>query len=407
MNAVSRYHREMESARKVIYQESKPYVWSLIWVLILRFSSIGLEAFSPWPFKLLIDNVLEGKALDPSSPIDQFLLTAGSRFQLGYIVVALFFISNVLLEIFEYFYSNSLQKLTRNIIFQFSRSAFTHIAHFDLSFFRHQEIGDYIYRLNYDVEAIGTFIEEVIIPLFSSSLYLMITTGIMAMIDFRLTLIALAVLPFLAGGLYIFNEKIVKVTKKSEELNSNVFSYIQEVLTHLKIVQAFSQEKHESTRFNEKLNHSLKTSYDLQKLNNALTLLIGIIITISYSLIIVIGFNDVLNGDLSTGLLVVFIFYLDNLTNPILQIVYALSQSKETAVKIERMEDFFGEKSKIHDTGTIEEMNEHDVSFENVTLLGNEDTVILDKICVDIPSKNVTVIVGISGSGKTSMISLI
>src|SRR5258708_24084667 len=86
MNAVSRYHREMESARKVIYQESKPYVWSLIWVLILRFSSIGLEAFSPWPFKLLIDNVLEGKALDPSSPIDQFLLTAGSRFQLGYIV---------------------------------------------------------------------------------------------------------------------------------------------------------------------------------------------------------------------------------------------------------------------------------------------------------------------------------
>ncbi len=397
----------MESVRKVIYQEARPYFLTLVWIFVLRFLTIGLEAFSPWPFKLLIDNVLEGKPLDSGSFFDRMLSGYNSRLELGYVVVGLFFLSNILLEVVEYFYNTSLKKFIKNIIFQFSQAAFRHITFFDLSFFRQQEIGDYIYRLSYDVEAIGTFIEEVILPLFSSSLYLMITAGVMAIIDLRLTLIALAVLPFLAGSLYIFNERIVKVTKKSEDLNSNVFSFIQQALDQLKITQAFSQEKHESTRFHEKLGHSLKTEYQLERLNNGLTLLIGIIISISYSIIIVIGFNDVLSGNLSTGLLVVFIFYLDNLTSPILQIIYALSTSKEATVKIEHMDDFFNEKSRLSAHGTLTEMTNFNIKFDKVTLIGNDDTKILDDITFEIPEKKITVIVGISGSGKTSVISLI
>ncbi len=397
----------MESVKKVIYQETRPYFFNIVLVFLLRFATIGLEAFSPWPFKLLIDNVLDGKPLDAASFFDRFLLFANSRIELGYIVVGLFLISNILLELAEYLYNTTLRKLTKNIMYEFSRAAFANISHFDFAFFRKQEIGDYIYRLSYDVSAIGTFLEDVIIPLFSSSLYLMITAGIMAFIDLRLTVIALAVLPFLAFGLYLFNERITKVTKRSESQNSDVFSFIQQALSQLKIIQAFSREKHESTRFNEKLHSSLNTDFTLDKLNFGLTLLVGVIIAVSYSLIIIIGFNDVLAGELTTGLLIVFIFYLDDLTAPILGIVDALSTSKETTVKIERMDDFFHEKTKIPDNGRLTEIKKFNIDFENVTLKGNEDAIILDGVTAHIPEKKLTVIVGISGSGKTSVVSLI
>ena len=370
-------------------------------------SSIGLEAFAPWPFKLLIDNVLNHEPLDPASFFGHFLSSIDSRLMLGYVVVALFLIGNIFLEVVTYLYSLSIKKLVNKVIFQFSKSAFDHMSHFDLSFFRLQEIGDYIYRLNYDVAALGYFIEETIIPLFSSSLYIIITTLIMSLINIKLTIISLCVLPFLAAGLYVFNKKIVSVTEHSERLNSGVFSFIQQALSQLRIIQAFSQEKKESSRFNEKLHTTLKTEMKLNTLSFKLTLLMGIVISLSYSLIIVVGLHDVLNGVLTTGLLIVFIFYLDNLTSPILAIIYALSNGKESLVKIDRMDDFFQEKTLTTDVGTLTQMEEHSISINSVTFIGNDDIHILDRISCVMKQGEITVIVGISGSGKSSLLSMI
>src|SRR6202022_2432033 len=105
------------------------------------------------------------------------------------------------------------------------------------------EIGDYIYRLSYDVTALGDLLEYGLLPLFTSGLYLLVTISIMMLIDVRLTLLSLAALPFLTIGLASFNKSLAKATRRSEFFNSAAFSFIEEALTHLRIIQAFSQEK--------------------------------------------------------------------------------------------------------------------------------------------------------------------
>lgn len=397
----------MKSLQKIIFQEIRPYISSLVLVLILMMVGVGLEAFAPWPFKFLIDNVLGDEVINKKTLIGSLMARIPNQELLGYAVVFLFFLVSIATNVTEFFQNDFLRKVIRGIIFNFSKTAFAHMEGFDMGFFRNQDVGDYIYRLSYDVSALGQLIEEGILPIISSVLYLVFTTVIMFTISVKLTLISLLALPFLATGLYLFNKRIVRVTRRSEFSNSTVFTFVQQALSQLKIVQAFSQEKKESGGFNDRLKKSLTNELWLYHLNFLLSLLVGAIIAISYSLIIGLGIHYFFLGELSTGLLIVFIFYLDNLTQPLLSIIYASSAFKESYVRIERMSDFFSNRHQLHNTGSVNELFDTAIEFSHVTVDSSQGNHILHDISFTIPHASMTVLVGVSGSGKTSIISLI
>lgn len=390
----------MKNLYRNLQKEIRPYYGWFVIVIFLTFISVGLEALSPWPFKFLIDNVLD----DQSTTYVSFF---HSRLAFGMLVVFSFFLINILMHFVDYLHSVTLKNIIRKIIFIFSKTAFANIELQHMGFYRTQEIGDYIYRLNNDVYAIGEFIEEGILPIFTSSLYIVVTTMILFSIDMKLTLLSLIALPFLAGGLYVFNKRIVLVSRRSEHWNSAVFSFVQQALTQLKVIQAFSQEKKEAREFNAKMNSTLGVNYRLEKLNLLLSLIVGIIIAVSYSFIIGYGITAVLDGTITTGLLVVFIFYLDDLTTPILSIIFAVSTIKENWVKIQHMNVFFNTSSQVIDQGTIKEITESSVEFKGVTVETKEKNKILDNVSFSCNEGDFTVVLGVSGSGKTSLVSLI
>jgi len=397
----------MRTVRKIIWREIQPHIWQLGVILFLMLCTAGLEAISPWPFKFLIDNVLGDEVIDKKTLIGMLFAMFPSQEALGYFVVFAFFAISFSLSFLEYYRSLQVKQVIKSIVFNFAKKAFSNMETFDIGFFRKQDVGDYIYRLSYDVSALGEMIEEGMLPLITSGLYLLFTTTIMFTISVRLTLISLTVLPFLAAGLYFFNRKIVIVTKRSEYWNSTVFSFVQQTLSQLKIIQAFSQEQKESGEFNQKMGTSLKTDFRLYRLNFLLSLLVGVIIAVSYSFIIAIGIRYFFAGELTTGLLIIFIFYLDNLTNPLLNIIYASSMLRETYVRVGRMKDFFIKKSHTYDSGSLITITDPRIQFENVNLKGSGDVSILRNVSCTFEAGKLTVLVGVSGSGKTSLISLI
>ena len=396
-----------KTVNKILYQELKPYTLRLFFVLGLMLMTAGLEAFAPWPFKFLIDNVLGDEVINTRTLIGKIFSFFPNQLALGIFIVFMFFLLSILLSFFEYYRSISVKKTIIDIIYKFSTVAFSNMELFDIGFLRKQDTGDYIYRLSYDVQALGNLIEEGVLPLITSVLYLLFTTIIMFTINVKLTLLSLAVLPFLGWGLFYFNKKIVRVSKNSEYWNSTLFTFVEQALTQLKIIQAFSQEKKELNRYTSKVRTALHSELRLYHLNFLLSLVVGIIIAISYSLIIGVGINYFFAGELSTGLLIIFIFYLDNLTNPVLSIIYATTAMKESYVKISRMDEFFRKKSHTMDAGKITIMKDTSITFENVTVLSDQNDPILDNVSFHIEHGKTTVIVGVSGSGKTSIISLI
>lgn len=397
----------MKTINIILKKNIKPYTWRLTIVLLFMLLTAGFEALLPWPFKYLIDNVLGDEPVDTSSFPGMFIPHFHSPEFLGYYIMFLFFVFSIGVAFSEYYQSILVKQVLKDIMLRFSESAFRNLELFNIGVFREQQVGDYIYRLSYDVSALGEFIEHGILPIMTSGLYLLLTTIILFTISVKLTLISLMVLPFLAGGLYFFNKRLVTVTKKSEYWNSTLFSFVEQALNQLKIIQSFSQEKKEAYKFDQRMTTALSTELSMYHLDFLLSLMVAIIIAISYALIIGIGIKYFYAGELTTGLLVIFIFYLDNLTAPILNIIYAWSEVKETKVKVNRMGEFFNKHMHANDSGDTTVLTESSIEFRNVSLEGEEGVKILDNISFKIEPNTLTVLVGVSGSGKTSLISLI
>lgn len=398
----------MRAVDTILYKEIRASTLPLVSVLLLMLLAVGFDLVTPWPFKILIDNVLSANPPEPGTLLAYIAELFPSRDLLGFFAVFAYFFSTLALALVEYTKSIFTKRVIKRLTATFSKEAFQNLQTLAIGFYNKQKIGDYIYRLGYDVSALGEFLEEGILPIIASCLYLIVVTIIMCLISVQLTLLSLVVLPFLAVGLYIFNARIGKATRKSELLNSVTFSFIEETLKHLKVIQAFSQEKKKAAAFDKRIERSLWSDIAVYRLDFLISLGVGIVIAISYSTIMLYGIHAVFSGTLTTGLLIVFIFYLDNLTTPLVALIYAVTATRQSYEKISRMNEFFTSSSHLeYHKGAVKKLTGADVRFEHVTLLGDGNKKILSNVSFTIEAGKRTAIFGVSGSGKTSVINLI
>jgi ABC-type multidrug transport system fused ATPase/permease subunit len=393
---------------KILYKKFKENKTLLIFIFLTTALIAGMSVVVPWPFKVLIDNVLSAPYTDGSyEPVPLFSLFFKSRYALGVFVVFVYFFAMLVNSLLEYIQSLLTKTMIKKMTVSFAKEAFRNIESLAIGYYSKKEIGDYIYRLSHDVSALEGFWEEGVIPLVTSSLRIIMTIAIMFIINVQLTVIVLFILPILSICLFIFNKRIQQSTKKSERINSNLFSFIEEALTHLKVIQAFSQQKNESDTFNMQTEASFQSEFVIFKLDFLLTLLIDIIIAISYSAIIFYGIHEVFFGTLTTGLLIIFIFYLDNITGPVLSVIYSVTSITESYTKLKRISEFFNYRIKGVPSGPQKEMLDTSIQFEHVTLYGDNNIKILDNVSFTLEPHKFTVIFGLNGSGKTTIVNLI
>ncbi len=397
----------MRLINKILYEELKPRLWSLLLILGLIFLTVAFESITPWPFKVLIDNVLGSQRPDAASLQGKIFSFFTSRQALGFFAAMVYCLSAMAVSIADYAVGSTTKRLSKDVIKNFSGRAFGNLERIASGYYRQKEVGDYIYRLSYDVSALGELLEAGLIPIVTNSLYLVVTVVIMFMIDVKLAFVALAVLPLLALGLAVFNRSIGAASKRSETSNSALLSFIQEVLSQLKIIQAYNREKQESRLFDQKEESSLTGEMNVNSLGFLLNLMIGIVIAIGYSLVIVYGVKLVFLEEISTGLLILFILYLDNLTNPLLSLISASSILREEYEKVSRMGEFFSSSHHVRNAGSIAEIPTADIVFHDVSVFGKEGEPILKGASFTIPAGKKTVIVGVSGSGKTTIATLL
>lgn len=397
----------MKLIDKIIISELRTHTTKLLMVLAIMIIAAGLELLVPWPFKILIDNVLGGEPLATTGLGGVLSRVFSNPYSLGIFATFLYFVSMFLSTVFEYVRSLVSKKVIENVIAHFSKRAFKSLESISIGRYNEQQIGDFIYRLSYDVTALGAFLEDGLLPLVASVIHLLLATGIMYFINARLTVLALISLPLLTLGLYIFNGYIRGATMRSEKFNSATFSFIEEALNHLRVIQGFSQEKRQAARFDQKVDTMVKSEVKLFNLEFLLTFMVGAIVAGSYSLVILFGMSAVFSGTLTTGLLIVFIFYLDNLTNPILSIVSNAASIRESYTKIRRMEDFFNTEKTLEGTGSRKLLRGHDIRFEGVSTQKEDGKKILRNASFVFEEGKSTAVLGVSGSGKTSIMNLI
>jgi ABC-type multidrug transport system fused ATPase/permease subunit len=379
----------------------------LIGIVVLIGVGTLLSMITPWSFKILVDNILGDELFDQGGFIGSILGNFDDKKSLAIFSLVLFSAGNFINSFYGFIKSVWTAKLVQKLNVILSQETYARTLNFNMAYFRGKKIGDLIYRLDNNVASVGSLVEYGIIPTITSFVEISVVFIIMLNIHPQLALFALTILPILVFLLYDINKNVIRAAQSSERRRGKLYSFFEQSLSSLKIIQVYLKENlfmEMNDYFTGMVSDSEKR---LAKLTALMGLIINLVISIGYSLVLALGLGLVLNSKISAGLLLVFIYYLDYLTNPALSIIDSLSSLRQDWVSLKRLSPFYDNANKTLNNGNLNHLDNLSISYQDVYFIGAKGEKVINGISADISPNGITYLLGLNGSGKTSFISLL
>jgi len=233
--------------------------------------------------------------------------------------------------------------------------------------------------------------------------------GVMFWINWKFTLIALSVAPLLFVVVYSYTRRIKTATRKVRKKESEVFSVVEEVLSSIRVVKAFARERYEQTRLEEASLEEVESALRARSLKAKLAPLVDVIVAVGTCLVLWFGARLTLKGALSVGSMVLFIQYLSKMYKPMQELSKMTDAYSKAAVGYERIQEIMQTDNEVRDLkgARLIRKLKGKIEFENVSFSYSPDQPILNDINFTIEPGHVAALVGPTGVGKTTIISLV
>jgi ATP-binding cassette, subfamily B, bacterial len=381
----------------------KPYGPAFVFAVGQVLLISALELLKPWPLKIIIDNVLSGNPLPWKFALNwssqTLLISACIGLVLVYLLVGGLRLLNDYTTI----------RIGQNMVNDLRRDLYSHMQRLSLSFYHRQQIGDLMYRVTADTLGLQTLTMNGLFAILSASVLLGGMLIVMLWVDWYLTLLALAVCPALFCAIALLNKRIFLAATEARQKQSSVYSVVQRTLSGMRVIQAFTKEEDEGQRFLQASTDSLAADLRLYNLQNFYYAVINLTIAAGTAAILWLGTQHVLSGDLSVGEMIVFISYLASLYAPLNSIfqTYGLVQSAKVGVRrafeILESDESVAEGCRIFRPTRAKGQ----ILFEDVLFGYDASRPVLKNINLRIAAGKKIAIVGPTGSGKSTLVSLL
>jgi len=339
--------------------------------------------------------------------VDDYILTKDKVGLLNYSLLMLgILLVEVLLQfIFIYFANWVGQHIIRDI----RAKIFRHILQFKMSYFDKNSVGKLVTRVVSDIETIAAFFSNGVFTILSDILKMLAVTVVMLILNWKLALITLAVLPILIYATKLFQVAIKATFQEVRNQVSNLNSFVQERVTGMKIVQLFNREKIEYENFKEINDKHKKANIKTIWYFSIFFPIAEILSSIGIGLIVWFGGGQVIqDSGISIGMIMGFIQFAQMLFRPLRQIADKFNQLQMGIVAGERVFKVIDTDSSIAKNGTIKaETLQGNINFKDVRFSYIKDEEVLKGISLDVTSGQTIAIVGATGAGKSTIINLI
>ena len=287
---------------------------------------------------------------------------------------------------------------------------FNYITRLNLSYFDKTPIGQSTTRTINDIEAINTIFSEGSITILADLLTLVAVMAMMFYTSWKLTFMVIAVFPLLIWGSYQFKESVRKSYEKVRNHIATMNAYLQERITGMRIVQIFNAEAREAEKFRQ-----INRDYTAANLRSILAYaiffpVVDIISALSLGLMVWYGARGVLSEEVTIGTMVAFPLYISMLYRPIRMLADKFNTLQMGLIAAERVLKLLETKEIIQNTGALAPARmQGELAFERVwfSYSGNADEAVLKNVSFHIKPGDTLAIVGSTGSGKTTIISLL
>jgi ATP-binding cassette, subfamily B, bacterial len=392
-----------------IRQLLKPHTGSLVIGFIAVLGETVANLLQPWPLKLVLDEVFRGHAGKTQLPhfVAQYLgadkLAVVKLACLAVLAIALL---DAVSSYAEKYLTNSVAQW---VTYDLRRALYAHMQRLSLAFHDEQRTGDLISRVTSDVDDIQSFISSGLLSTFINVLTLVGMIAVMFWINWKFTLIALSVAPLLFVIVYTYTRRIKSATRKVRKKESEVFSVVEEVLSSIRVVKAFARERYEQSRLEAAGLEEVESALKARSLKAKLTPLVDVIVAVGTCLVLWFGARMTLSGALSVGSMVLFIQYLSKMYKPMQELSKMTDTYSKAAVGYERIQEILQTENEVRDIrGAMPARDlKGRIEFENVSFSYSPDQPILTDMSFCIEPGQVAAIVGPTGVGKTTIISLV
>jgi ATP-binding cassette subfamily B protein/subfamily B ATP-binding cassette protein MsbA len=381
---------------------------TLLGVLALLVA-IGIELLLPWPVKWLVDYVL-GSHPVPTWAARIWPEFAGADKTPALLAVCLAgLLIAVAFRVATFVSQLLLIRVGGSVVFQLRARGYEQFCRLPIAYHDRTKLGDSLYRIAYDTQAAMTLISSGLVPLFQGLIVLAAMLVIMARMDPFLTLIVAAIAPILWICIRIFSRRMEDAARQYHENESLLLSTVQESLSSMRAVQAFTREPDTSLHFRTQAQASFVKHLRTIKLQLAFSGTIGLVMAIGTAAAIWFGAQRVFAGQLLPGDVLVFLAYLAMLYQPVQAFSQSASVLQTTRVQLSRVFEVLDLAPEIADRPTATapaEVRGH-LAFERVVFCYEPPRPTLQGIDLQARRGDVIALVGASGAGKTTLVSLL
>jgi ATP-binding cassette, subfamily B, putative efflux pump len=394
-------HQESKPVKKKIqaaatWREARSLMWDhrgklgigLGLMVVNRLTSFVLPASS----KYLIDSVLgEGRA-DLLLPL---ALAVGGATILG--AVTTFALSQVI------------SVTAQGAIMEMRKRVQAHVTRLPISYFDSTKTGVLISRIMTDAQGIRNLVGTGIIQLIGGLFTALLALGVLFYLNWQLTSITLALLLIFGGGMAMAFRRLRPIFRERGEINAQVTGRLSETLSGIRIVKAYGVEDREHQVFGAGVNELFQNIRKSITGVSAISTFAGVIIGGVGILLITIGGRSILDGSMTLGDFVMYIFLIGLLAAPIVQIANIGTQISEAFAGLDRIRELFAMTTEDQEDESKTPLPEvrGEIVFEDVQFAYDEDVPVLKGISLTAAAGTTTALVGSSGSGKSTLVSLV
>lgn len=368
-----------------------PYKKSVITLLFVVFFANVLMIIGPYLTSIVIDIVI---------PNEDRLLLIGVI--VAYTVVTL--LNGWTIRYRQY----NIASLGQNVLQDMRSDLFRHMQKLSFSFFKTRPHGKILTRVVNYINQLSNILSSGFINVISDVFSIIVTLTIMLVIDIRLTLFSLILLPVLFVVTIIIKNKQRVAYDKLSRKQANLNAYIHESITGIKTTQSFTRERFNQEVFSDVSNQQKSAWMDAVRIQFLLSPIVQSIATVTVSLVYFVGIRGI-GVDVSTGVLIAFVGYVNNFWNPIINIGNFYNSLVSGTVYLERVFEMMDIPPLITDAEDAFEMPpvKGEVIFQDVEFGYEENQTIFENLSFHVKPGETIALVGPTGAGKSTITNLI
>ncbi len=409
MSTASLSHRSGTGMAGLVVDLARPYRAWLVLILAAMLVETIAGLAGPWPLKIVIDEVVGRhtvpgwavRLLGPSLAGDGRALAAMAAASLVLIAVL-----GGLASYVDNYYTESVGQWVANDL---RRRVYDHLESLSFTYYDTHQTGVLLSTMTDDVSTVQDFVSSSTLSILIDVMTIVGMLGLMFWLNWDFTLLVVAITPFLLLFVARFRRAVKKATREVRRRESDVVAVLQAGLESMRTVQAFGAQDVEAARLGEASQATVNAALSARRVKSLLSPVVAVIVSSCTAIVLWRGTGLILAGTMTIGALTVFLAYLAKFFKPVQDLAKMSNAVAQTTVGLERIQSILDIQMSTQERPDVREPDPFRgaIAFEHVAFAYNPGVPVLQDATFSIAPGQFVGVVGGTGSGKSTIVSLI